>query len=391
MTGTLRKKKKVIFVFGTRPEAIKMAPLILKFKKDKSLKTYVLLSGQHRQMLDRVLKLFKIRADFDLNIMKPGQDLFDISSSILLGCRDIFRKVKPDIVMVQGDTTTSFIGALAAYYERIAVAHIEAGLRTWNKYAPWPEEINRKMITSIADMNFVPTEVSQKNLLQENIDPRSIFITGNSGIDALFSVRILLQKEKSLVSDVRKNLLSMIPSSFLEKIETKKRRLVLITGHRRENFGKGFRNICFALKTLATSYPDVTFLYPVHLNPNVRKPVFSILSNIENIVLCEPLDYPEFIYLMMKSYLIITDSGGVQEEAPSLGVPVLVMREVTERPEAVRAGTVRLVGTDLNKIIKETKKLLDNRKEYESMSKAINPYGDGKTSGRILNLVKKFR
>ncbi len=382
------KKSKIIYIFGTRPEAIKMAPLILRFKKDKSLKTIVVLTGQHRQMLDRVMKLFNIKADYDLNIMKPGQDLYDITSNVLLGLRDILRKEKPDYVLIQGDTTSTFAGSLAAYYEHIAVAHVEAGLRTWNKYAPWPEEINRKMTTAIADLHFVPTSVSRGNLVRESIDSKHIFITGNSGIDALMTVRERVLNDKKVHAEVRAGLLKNLPEGILKKIETEGQRMVLITGHRRENFGQGFKDICIAMKTLAQKYPDVLFIYPVHLNPNVRKPVFGLLKDIKNIVLCQPLDYPEFVYMMINSYIIITDSGGVQEEAPSLGKPVLVMREVTERPEAVSAGTVKLVGTDKNKIISETMKLLDSTSAYDRMAHAMNPYGDGKTSDRILKIIK---
>lgn len=381
---------KVIFVLGTRPEAIKLAPIILAFRGSKSFKTIVLVTGQHRQMLDRVLKLFSIRVDYDLNILKSDQDLYDISSNVLIGCREVYRKAKPDLVLVQGDTTTSFISALAAFYERISIAHVEAGLRTWNKYAPWPEEMNRKMITALADLNFVPTKTSRQNLLDENINKNSIYITGNSGIDALFMIRSILAKKGGIRSKTRKKLDAQLPSGFLRKVDLKKGRLVLLTGHRRENFGQGFKNLCNAIKELAQKFPADLFLYPVHLNPNVRKPVFDLLSNINNVVLCDPLDYPEFIYMMMYSYLIITDSGGVQEEASVFGIPAIITRTVTERPESVLKGTVRLVGTDLKKIIMEVSKLMDNPSTYNKMARKKNLYGNGRASLRILTHVKRY-
>ena len=383
-----KSQPKALFIFGTRPEAIKMAPLILRFKKEPSIKTLVVITGQHRQMLDSVLSFFNIKPNYDLNIMKPGQDLYDVTIAALTGLRTVLRKEKPNIILVQGDTTTTFIGALAAFYEHIAVGHVEAGLRTWNKYAPWPEEINRKMTTAIADLHFVPTKISEHNLLIENVNRNLIHITGNTGIDALLTVKDKILKDEKIKAKIKKILLNVLPSGILEKIEAGKR-MILITGHRRENFGKEFQEICHALRTLAEQNPEVLFIYPVHFNPNVRKPVFSILKNIKNFILCEPLDYPEFVYLMIHSYIIITDSGGVQEEAPSLGKPVLVLRKVTERPEAVTAGTVRLVGTDKTKIIKETQKLLTDSRAWHRMSRAHNPYGDGKTSERIFKLVQQ--
>ena len=375
--------RKVLLVFGTRPEAIKMAPLVKEFQKDKlNFETKVCVTAQHREMLDQVLELFEIKPDYDLNLMKQGQDLYDITVNVLLGMRDVLIDFNPDIVLVHGDTTTTSASALASFYQQIAVGHIEAGLRTHNIYSPWPEEANRQISGILANYHFAPTKTSQENLLKENKNSRNIVVTGNTVIDALF---LTLQRIKSS-SDIEKKILEKF-QSFNYNITD--RRIILVTGHRRENHGEGFINICQALKDIAINNQDIDIVYPVHLNPNVQKPVKDILSNISNIYLIEPLQYEEFIYLMDKSYFIITDSGGVQEEAPSLGKPVLVMRDTTERPEAIEAGTVKLVGTNPEKIIKEAQNLLDNKKEYEKMSKSHNPYGDGKACKKIINFIKE--
>lgn len=372
---------KVLSVFGTRPEAIKMAPVIKAMEKQfDKFHSVVCVTAQHRQMLDQVLKLFEIRPDYDLDIMKPGQDLFDVTCAVLAGLRSILQIEKPDIILVHGDTTTTLAASLAAYYSRIKVGHIEAGLRTHNKYAPFPEEMNRTIVGSLADLHFAPTEAAAQNLLKEGIEAKSIYVTGNSVIDALLSV-----VEKVRHEDItRKKMEEQF--GFLDT----HRRLILVTGHRRENFGIGFENICSALMRIATNYRDVEILYPVHMNPNVQAPVYRILGNAtnNNIHLIDPVDYLPFVYLMDKSYLIITDSGGVQEEAPSIGKPVIVLRDTTERPEAVAAGTVVLVGTDPDRIFKEVSLLLDNESIYNSMSLAHNPYGDGNTSERILRAIE---
>ena len=376
--------KKILIVFGTRPEAIKMAPLVKEFEKHKrDFNVRVCVTAQHRSMLDQVLSIFKIKVHYDLNIMKPNQDLYDITSSVLLKMRDVIRDFKPDIVFVHGDTTTTSATSLSSFYEKIPVAHIEAGLRTGNIYSPWPEEMNRKLTGAIARYHFSPTATSMQNLLKENVPKKNIYVTGNTVIDALF---IIL---KRLKNDIKLNY--QIEREIIEKgyDVNRKRKLILVTGHRRENFGEGFINICKALKEIALKYKDFDILYPVHLNPNVQKPVYGLLSKISNIFLIEPIDYLPFVYLMNKAYIIITDSGGIQEEAPSLGKPVLVMRNTTERPEAVTAGTVKLVGTDRKKIVNETSKLIDNKKLYLKMSKAHNPYGDGKACQRILKYLKK--
>lgn len=380
--------KTLLLVFGTRPEAIKMCPLVLEFKKHPDVfNTLVCVTGQHREMLDQVLNLFEIKPDYDLNIMKPNQDLYDITSNVLLGMRDVLTEAKPDVVFVHGDTTTSSATALAAFYKQIPVAHIEAGLRTGNIYSPWPEEMNRLITGRIATYNFAPTPLSRQNLLKENVDDSKITVTGNTVIDALHWVVNKISSNADLAESLKQEMLSFgYDVSRLEQ----GRRLVLITGHRRENFGEGFLNICHSIKHLSEKYPDVDFVYPVHLNPNVRKPVFDILASIENVFLIEPLSYLPFVFMMEKSHLLLTDSGGVQEEAPGLGKPVLVMRNTTERPEAVDAGTVILVGTDKDKIINGVSDLLENKNGlYDRMAHAVNPYGDGKACGRVVKWLEE--
>lgn len=372
---------KVLSVFGTRPEAIKMAPLVKAFENEPSINSKVCVTAQHREMLDQVLDMFEIKPDYDLNIMKPGQDLFDVTSNVLLGLKDVLNDFNPDVVLVHGDTTTTSASSLAAFYNKIKVGHVEAGLRTGNIYSPWPEEANRQITGVLANYHFAPTTTSQNNLLKENKDPKNIIVTGNTVIDALFLALEKIEKNEEL----KKKIENSINAQYTID-ETKK--LILVTGHRRENFGQGFINICEALKTLATNNPDIDIVYPVHLNPNVQKPVKEILSDTPNVYLIDPLQYESFIHLMNKSYFIITDSGGVQEEAPSLGKPVLVMRDTTERPEAVEAGTVKLVGTNPQAIITEAQKLLDNQEEYNTMSKAHNPYGDGKACEKIVEFLK---
>ena len=374
--------KKVLLVFGTRPEAIKMAPLVKAFQEQNKLfKTEICVTGQHREMLDQVLNLFEINADFDLDIMRPNQDLYDITGNILQGMKGVFSIYRPDIVFVHGDTTTTFAVSLAAFYEKIEVAHIEAGLRTNNIYSPWPEEANRKLTSQLTTYHFTPTKQSQDNLLSENIAPDKIIVTGNTVIDALLLMQNKLQINVTFREQVKK--------SILEKgFDPEASEFVLVTGHRRENFGQGIVNICSALKKIALDRPNINIVYPVHLNPNVLKPVNDLLGNVKNVYLIEPLQYEAFIYLMSLSKLIITDSGGVQEEAPSLGKPVLVMRDTTERPEAVSAGTVKLVGTNIQGIVSATNELLDNTLVYESMAKAHNPYGDGKACERIISFMK---
>ncbi|WP_152055355.1 non-hydrolyzing UDP-N-acetylglucosamine 2-epimerase [Aliarcobacter butzleri] len=375
--------KKVLLIFGTRPEAIKMAPLTKAFQNEKDIQLKVCVTAQHREMLDQVLDIFDIKPDYDLNIMKAGQDLFDVTSNVLLGLRSILNDFNPDIVLVHGDTTTTSSASLAAYYNKIKVGHIEAGLRTNDIYSPWPEEANRQITGVLANYHFAPTTTSANNLLKENKNPNDIIVTGNTVIDALF---LALDKIENNL-DLENKIINSLNTQYILKSS---RKIILVTGHRRENFGEGFINICEALKTIAINNPDIDIVYPVHLNPNVQKPVKEILKNISNIYLIEPLQYECFIYLMNKSYFIITDSGGVQEEAPSLGKPVLVMRNTTERPEAVDAGTVKLVGTNKEVIIREAQKLIDNRKEYEQMSKAHNPYGDGLASERIVKFIREI-
>lgn len=375
------KMKKILFVFGTRPEAIKMAPVIKAFKDEKIFDTKVCVTGQHRQMLDQVLDIFDIKPDYDLNIMELGQDLFDITSNVLSGMKNILSEYSPDLVLVHGDTSTTSATAIAAFYQKIKVGHVEAGLRTGNIYSPWPEEVNRQISGVIANYHFAPTTTSMKNLLKENKNKESILVTGNTVIDALFLVLDKIEKDAKLKNKILKSISDQYKFNSDRKI-------ILVTGHRRENFGEGFTNICKALKIIADNNHDVDIVYPVHLNPNVQKPVKNILSNSKNIYLIDPLSYENFIYLMSRSYFIITDSGGVQEEAPSLGKPVLVLRNTTERPEAVEAGTVKLVGTNFEAIVNESQKFLDNEKEYKKMSKAHNPYGDGSASKRIVNFFK---
>lgn len=368
---------KFLFIFGTRPEAIKMAPLIKEIEKNGNFESKICVTAQHRQMLDQVLKIFKIKPDYDLDIMTNDQSLFDITSRIIIKLQQVLAEVKPELVVVQGDTTTTFAGALAAFYTKTKVAHLEAGLRTRNKFAPFPEEINRRITSVVADLHLAPTPWSRENLLKENIPQENIFVTGNTVIDALLYVVELLKK------------LDTKFDQLFDGIDFS-RKTVLITGHRRENFGEGFKSICESINELAKSYPDVNFVYPVHFNPNVREPVNKILRGIKNVHLLEPLDYEPFIYAMEKSYLILTDSGGVQEEAPSLGKPVLVMRETTERPEAVDAGTVKLVGTDKKKIVNGVATLLTDPREYVKMSRAHNPYGNGKASQRIVKIFEVY-
>lgn len=376
--------KKVLLIFGTRPEAIKMAPLVKEFEKYSDIISKVCVTAQHREMLDQVLEIFDIEPDFDLNIMKDGQDLYDITSRVLIGLRDVFCEFKPDIVLVHGDTTTCISASLAAFYGRIKVGHIEAGLRTGDIYSPWPEEANRQITGVLTNYHFAPTSTSKENLLKENKKLDNIIVTGNTVIDALFLALDKIENNK----DLKSKIINSINSQY--KLNAN-RKIVLVTGHRRENFGNGFINICEALKTIALNNPNIDIVYPVHLNPNVQKPVKDILSNTSNVYLINPLQYEQFIYMMNKSYFIITDSGGVQEEAPSLGKPVLVMRNTTERPEAVKAGTVKLVGTSKENIIKEAQKLLDDKVEYEKMSKAHNPYGDGNACKKIVNFIKEAK
>ena len=379
-----------MLVFGTRPEAIKMAPLVKEFQKhpDK-FHSVVCVTGQHREMLDQVLHIFDIVPDYDLNIMQQGQDLYDVTTRVLLGMRDVLKQERPDVVFVHGDTTTSTAAALAAFYQQIPVAHIEAGLRTNNIYNPWPEEMNRQITSRIASFHFAPTELSRRNLLKENIEASKITVTGNTVIDALHRVVDKIQKDKALDS-VLAETLKNVGYDVTRLKEDKK--LVLITGHRRENFGDGFLNICRAIKDLASKYPNVDFVYPMHLNPNVRTPIHSMfgenLVDLGNVFFIEPLEYLSFVYLMEKSVIVLTDSGGIQEEAPSLGKPVLVMRNTTERPEALEKGTVKLVGTDYDKIVREMSILLDDPIAYTKMSQAINPYGDGKACERIVEQFK---
>ena len=379
----MNDKKKALLVFGTRPEAIKMAPLVKKLQEiPEEFQSIVCVTGQHREMLDQVLRLFDITPDYDLNIMKPNQDLYDITSRILLGMRDVLKEVQPDIVLVHGDTTTSMAAALAAFYQQIPVGHVEAGLRTGNIYSPWPEEMNRLMTGRISTVHFSPTPLAKQNLLQEHVDEAKIVVTGNTVIDALQMVVERLKNDEQLAGEVKDKVLNM---GYDVNRLGEDRRLVLITGHRRENFGEGFLNICHAIKNLSEKYPNVDFVYPMHLNPNVRKPVLEILGEgAENVFLIEPLDYLPFVYMMQHSTLILTDSGGVQEEAPGLGKPVLVMRDTTERPEAVESGTVLLVGTNREKIEQGVSMLLDDADCYRRMSEAVNPYGDGLACERIV-------
>ena len=378
--------KHVLLVFGTRPEAIKMAPLVKEFQKypDK-FKTIVCVTGQHREMLDQVLHIFEIVPDYDLNIMKQGQDLYDVTSRVLLGIRDVLKGVKPDVVLVHGDTTTSTAAALAAFYQQIPVGHVEAGLRTHNIYSPWPEEMNRQITGRIATYHFAPTPLSKQNLLTENVKEEQVTVTGNTVIDALYMVVDKIKNDRVLDAELE-GVLSH--AGYDVNRLAHGRKMVLITGHRRENFGDGFISMCKAIQALTQKYPEVDFIYPMHLNPNVRKPIHEVfgedLSNLGNMFFIGPLEYLSFVYLMEKSTIVLTDSGGIQEEAPGLGKPVLVMRDTTERPEALEAGTVKLVGTNYSKIVGEVSALLENQEYYEKMSKAVNPYGDGKACGRIV-------
>lgn len=380
-----------MLVFGTRPEAIKMAPLVkeLQSRKDE-FETIVCVTGQHREMLDQVLHIFDIKPDYDLNIMKQGQDLYDVTSRVLLGLRNVLKDVKPDVVLVHGDTTTSMAAALAAFYQQIPVGHIEAGLRTHNIYSPWPEEMNRQITSRIATYDFAPTPLSRQNLLEEGVSEEKITVTGNTVIDALHMVVKRIRDNKELDKKLEEKLCG---SGYDINRLANGKKLVLITGHRRENFGDGFINMCTAIKDLTQKYPEVDFVYPMHLNPNVRKPIHQIfgedLANLGNMFFIEPLEYLEFVYLMEKSNIVLTDSGGIQEEAPGLGKPVLVMRDTTERPEAVTSGTVKLVGTNYEAIVYNVSRLLDNQQSYNEMSKAVNPYGDGLACPRIANILTK--
>ena len=394
--------KKVMLVFGTRPEAIKMAPLVKAFTQfPETFETVVCVTGQHREMLDQVLHIFDIIPDYDLNIMKRGQDLYDVTSRVLLGMRDVLRESQPDVVLVHGDTTTSTAAALAAFYQQIPVGHVEAGLRTHNIYSPWPEEMNRQITGRIATYNFSPTPLSRQNLLEEKVSDQSITVTGNTVIDALYWVVDKIKRDGCLSAELKGVLATA--GYDVERLgvnSQQSRRLVLITGHRRENFGEGFIQMCTAIRDLAQKYPDVDFVYPMHLNPNVRKPIQEVFVGLDklslgegwgeagNMFFIEPLEYLSFVYLMEKSTLVLTDSGGIQEEAPGLGKPVLVMRDTTERPEALEAGTVKLVGTDYGKIVSEVSHLLDDADYYDSMSKAVNPYGDGRACERIVDFIK---
>lgn len=382
--------KTVMLVFGTRPEAIKMAPLVKAFQAaSDSFRTLVCVTGQHREMLDQVLHIFDIRPDYDLNIMKQGQDLYDVTSRVLLGLREVLKEARPDVVLVHGDTTTSTAAALAAFYAQIPVGHVEAGLRTHNIYSPWPEEMNRQLTGRMATWHFAPTPLSRQNLLAENVAEAQITVTGNTVIDALYWVVDKIKHDASLAQQLDAEL--QRAGYDVERLSGG-RKLVLITGHRRENFGDGFIHMCTAIKDLTQRYPQVDFVYPMHLNPNVRKPIHEVfgqdLSGLGNMFFIEPLEYLSFVHLMEKSHIVLTDSGGIQEEAPGLGKPVLVMRDTTERPEALTAGTVKLVGTDYDKIVSAVSTLLDDEAAYQAMSRAVNPYGDGKACGRIVETLK---
>ncbi len=392
---TTANRKRVLIVFGTRPEAIKVAPLVKAFQQQAdAFESVVCVTGQHREMLDQVLRLFEIVPDYDLNIMKDGQDLYDITARVLMGMRDVIKAVQPDVVFVHGDTTTSMASALAAFYQQIPVAHIEAGLRTHNIYSPWPEEMNRQITSRIATYNFAPTPLSKENLLKEGVKEETITVTGNTVIDALYLVMNKIKQDESLSGQLQEQLKK---AGYNTARLHNGKKLVLITGHRRENFGDGFVHMCNAIKTLTKKYPEVDFVYPMHLNPNVRKPIREIFGDEaisgtnggeRNIFFIEPLEYLPFVYLMEQSTLVLTDSGGIQEEAPGLGKPVLVMRDTTERPEAVDAGTVKLVGTNYDLIVSETSRLLDDQEYYNSMAEANNPYGDGLACERIIEFIQ---
>jgi len=386
---TKNNMKTIMLVFGTRPEAIKMCPLVKEFQKDLSeFKTIVCVTGQHREMLDQVLTIFDVKPDYDLNIMKQGQDLTDVTARVLTGMRDVFKQCRPDVVLVHGDTTTSTAAALAAFYAQIPVGHVEAGLRTHNIYSPWPEEMNRQITGRIATYNFSPTPLSENNLKEEKVHGE-ILVTGNTVIDALHMVVAKLNRDARLAKE---QAMVLANAGYDVNRLSDGKKLVLITGHRRENFGDGFIHMCTAIRDLKNKYPKVDFVYPMHLNPNVRKPIHEVfgsdLSNLGNMFFIEPLQYLEFVYLMEKSFFVLTDSGGIQEEAPGLGKPVLVMRDTTERPEALSSGTVHLVGTDYQRIMDEVSALLDDPKTYDKMSKAVNPYGDGKACGRIVEYLR---
>ena len=381
--------KTILLIFGTRPEAIKMAPLVKEFQRySDDYKTVVCVTGQHREMLDQVLQIFEIKPDYDLNIMKQGQDLYDVTARVLVGLRDVLKAVSPDVVLVHGDTTTSMAAALAAFYQQIPVGHVEAGLRTHNIYSPWPEEINRQLTGRIATYHFAPTPLSRQNLLNEGVEPAHIHVTGNTVIDALYWVVDRIRSDRALSQTLSEELLH---SGYDVNRLSQGKKLVLITGHRRENFGDGFMRICKAIKTLVEQYPVVDFVYPMHLNPNVRKPIHEAFDgrSYDNMYFIEPLEYLSFVYLMEKSTIVLTDSGGIQEEAPGLGKPVLVMRDTTERPEALEAGTVKLVGTDYDKIVGEVSRLIDDPLYYKTMSEAVNPYGDGKACERIIHFFRQ--
>ena len=382
--------KKIMLVFGTRPEAIKMAPLVKTFKRyPDTFQTIVCVTGQHREMLDQVLAIFDIQPDYDLNIMKQGQDLYDVTTNVLLGMRDVLRETTPDVVLVHGDTTTSTAAALAAFYQQIPVGHVEAGLRTFNIYSPFPEEMNRQITSRISTYNFAPTPLSRQNLLNEAVEDEKIHVTGNTVIDALYWVVDKIKNDAKLHAALATKLKE---SGYDCSRLANGKKLVLITGHRRENFGQGFVNMCTAIKDLTLKYPEVDFVYPMHLNPNVRKPIHQVfgsdLSNLGNMFFIEPLEYLSFVFLMEQANIILTDSGGIQEEAPGLGKPVLVMRDTTERPEALEAGTVKLVGTNYDAIVKEVSELIDDSEAYKRMSLAVNPYGDGKACERIVDALR---
>ena len=393
----MNEMKTILLVFGTRPEAIKMAPLVKKLQSEpERFRTVVAVTGQHRQMLDQVLRIFDIVPDYDLNIMQANQDLYDVTSRVLVGMRDVLKEVMPDVVLVHGDMTTSTAAALAAFYQQIPVGHVEAGLRTGNIYSPWPEEMNRLMTGRIATYHFAPTPLAKSNLMRENVSEERIHVTGNTVIDALYMVVDKIKNDKSLQEGICESLLQ---AGYDTKRLDASRRLVLITGHRRENFGDGFISMCTAIRDLAAKYPEVDFVYPMHLNPNVRKPIKEVFGEIDpvhhtpytlhNLFLIDPLEYLSFVYLMEQSAIVLTDSGGIQEEAPGLGKPVLVMRDTTERPEALESGTVHLVGTNYDKIVNEVSTLLDDAEAYQRMSQAVNPYGDGLACGRIAEFLAK--
>ncbi|HHU97202.1 MAG TPA: UDP-N-acetylglucosamine 2-epimerase (non-hydrolyzing) [Petrimonas sp.] len=390
----MEKRQRVLLVFGTRPEAIKMAPLVKEFEKQPDrYETLVCVTGQHREMLDQVLRLFEIVPQYDLNIMKHGQDLYDVTARVLVGLRDVLKETQPDWVLVHGDTTTSMAAALAAFYQQVPVAHVEAGLRTHDPYSPWPEEMNRQITSRIATCHFSPTPLSRQNLLNEGVDEAAIAVTGNTVIDALYMVIDKIKDNPAIQGEINEALLkSGLPKNMTENIVSPGqdgRKLVLITGHRRENFGEGFQNICNAIKTLTEKFPDVDFIYPMHLNPRVREPIRQVFGRTpgQNVFFIEPLEYLPFVYLMNRSTMVLTDSGGIQEEAPGLGKPVLVMRDTTERPEALEAGTVKLVGTDYHLIVSEISRLLEDSSYYDAMARATNPYGDGKASSRIVEFL----